>query len=1635
MWVIPASLRCVRLAALRDRQAGRLASTATRVSCHATRQEPTYQRAHTWAQRALSTASRIAGSSNAKNSNTKKPNLQSHEIEMQKVKIDCIVTSRFAHTVMTSTALNKANVSQEVYFDVELPKTAFITNFSMEIDGKTYVGEVNEKEKAKKEYETAVSSGQSAGLVKASGRKMEKFSVSVNIAANSSVTFTFTYEELLQRRLGKYELMIRVKPKQLVQHFEIVATIYEPQGITHLDTNVTFITNDLLPLVKKEVTDKKAHVSFSPTLDQQRKCPDCDGTLIDGDFIITYDVNREQKLGDIQIMNGYFVHFFAPHISRQLPKNVVFVIDRSGSMSGTKMKQTREALSTILDDLYEDDHFGLVIFDDEIESWRPSLSKATNENIQEAKEYVKGVSARHMTDINRAVLQAVDMLSTAKRNNSLPDNSPSMIILLTDGEPTIGETNTSVIQHNVHNATGGDISIFCLGFGYDVYYGFLGAMAHQNDGVARRIYEDSDAALQLQGFYREVASPLLLEVKMSYPNSMNNSLTTNHFKQFFSGSEIVVAGRLNDLQQNTLDVEVSAQMLEKPFVVQGKASPGEWAVTLPEQEYIFGDFTERLWAYLTIQQLLNKQDTCIPKECENVTAEALDLSLKYNFVTPLTSMVVTKPETNDTSKDTLIADKLTEDERRDTAALDNEAVAVDGDPHFIIELPDQNDALCFNTDDKPGTIFNLVKDPVSGLVVNGKTIGDKKVEPGSKPHTYFGQFGIVHEKFKIRLMVTTQKIIVSEQGKQEHLRWSQTSHVKGINMDLEVSKDHSLTVTLKDTLKFIIILHKVWKMHPYHQDYLGFYNLDSHHLSQRVHGLLGQFFHGVTYEVSDVFQGKDPDKPDATMYVKGHSLTVTRGWQRDFRKDVKNGENVPCWFIHNNGAGLIDGVLRDYIVSGLFTTVSEGKGEKKEIDGKTYVGNVKEKEKAKKQYEAAVSSGQTAGLVKASGRKMEKFSVSVNIAANSSVTFTFTYEELLQRRFGKYELMIRVKPKQLVQHFEIVADVYEPQGIAFLNAHGTFITNELLPLVEKTVTDKRAHVSFSPTLDQQRKCPGCDGTLIDGDFFINYDVNRVQDLGDIQIVNGYFVHFFGPANLPKLPKNVVFVIDKSGSMSGTKMQQTREALRTIINDLHEEDHFGLVTFSRTNINDPLLLAVKMLKDARNNETVPENSASMIILLTDGNPNVGESNEEKIQENVQNAISGNMTLFCLGFGLDVHYGFLDVLAKQNNGLARRIYEGSDAVLQLQGFYDEIANVLLSDVNFRYPDNLVNSVTGSNFKQLFNGSEIVVAGRLNDLEMNDFPVEVYAQSLDEEFVLKGQATAQDWNTIFPDQEYIFGDFTERLWAYLTIQNLLDKIEKGSPEEKQNATAEALELSLKYNFVTTLTSMVVTKPETEEKPEDMLIADKLTEDQRRDVPQVSHSAYNQQIHTSSVLNWVDSDPHFIIEFADQNDALCFNINDKPGTIFKLIKDPLIGVTVNGQTIGDKKIDPENTMNTYFGSFGIVHAKFGIRLLVTTQYILVSEKGKQAKLFWSDNTSIKGPNMDLQVAKDHSLTVTLRNSVKFVIVLHKVWKKHPYHQDYLGFYTLDSHLFSHKVHGLLAMDRFLIRPERNPLYLNNGT
>ncbi|CAM9360821.1 unnamed protein product [Bubo scandiacus] len=839
-------------------------------------------------------------------------------IEIYSMKIDSKVTSRFAHNVITSRAVNRGNVHKEVVFDVELPKTAFITNFSMTIDGVTYPGTIKEKEVAKKQYEKAVSKGQTAGLVKASGRKTEKFTVSVNIEAASKVTFELTYEELLKRQFGKYEMFIKVKPKQLVKDFEIEVNIFEPQGITELEAEGTFITNDLQNIIKKTFSEKKGHISFKPTLDQQRTCANCSQSVLDGDFTVKYDVKRTTP-DNLQIVNGYFVHFFAPTNLPNLPKNVIFVIDISGSMSGREIEQTREALLKILDDIKEDDFFNFILFGSEVRTWKETLIKATPENLDEARKFVRGIDTAGMTNLHGGIMRGIDMLNAAHEGNLVPKRSASIIIMLTDGQPNVGISNTQDIQTHVKKAIEGKYPLYNLGFGYGVDYNFLEKMALENKGLARRIYPDSDASLQLQGFYDEVSNPMLTDVELNFPENEISDLTKNSFKHFYDGSEIVVAGRFIDNNQNSLTVDVRGEGANDALSYTTQQDAEQTAKAFQEQEYIFGEYIERLWAYLTIEQLLEERIAATGEEKENLTAEALDLSLKYKFVTPLTSMVVTKPETYDNQDG--IADKPIEAPQ--VSYLYNSHptwyTSVDGDPHFIISVPQKKDAICFNINENPGAVLNLINDPVTGITVNGELIGDKRVNSDAKiQNTYFGKIGIANKHLDLRLTVTPEKITIQNGNEKTGFTWLDSVTLQQEGLTLIINREKSLVLKMGSGASFVIVLHQVWKKHPLHQDFLGLYALESEKLSEQTHGLLGQFFHPVDFTILEIHPGSDPKKPDATMIVKNNELTVTRGWQKDYRRDPKHGVDVPCWFVHNNGAGLIDGVHTDYIVSSLF---------------------------------------------------------------------------------------------------------------------------------------------------------------------------------------------------------------------------------------------------------------------------------------------------------------------------------------------------------------------------------------------------------------------------------------------------------------------------------------------------------------------------------------------------------------------------------------------------------------------------------------------------------------------------------------------------------------------------------------------
>ena len=207
--------------------------------------------------------------------------------------------------------------------------------------------------------------------------------------------------------------------------------------------------------------------------------------------------------------------------------------------------------------------------------------------------------------------------------------------------------------------------------------------------------------------------------------------------------------------------------------------------------------------------------------------------------------------------------------------------------------------------------------------------------------------------------------------------------------------------------------------------------------------------------------------------------------------------------------------------------------------------------------------------------------------------------------------------------------------------------------------------------------------------------------------------------------------------------------------------------------------------------------SMIIFLTDGDPTAGITSTSRIMTNVRAANKGRFTLFNLGFGDDVDFNFLQKMSLQNRGLARKIYTGSDADLQLEGFYNEVSTPVLSDIKIRYLGDSVdeNTITQTDFSAFFRGSEILVCGKLND-NVNNMALKVSGGSS------RGYMSL-DMDVKVPRVEreamrVALSNFTERMWAYMTIRKLLnDMLESTDPDQRAAAKARAMQMSLKVKY----------------------------------------------------------------------------------------------------------------------------------------------------------------------------------------------------------------------------------------------
>ncbi|KAM9181356.1 LOW QUALITY PROTEIN: inter-alpha-trypsin inhibitor heavy chain H6 [Dugong dugon] len=570
--------------------------------------------------------------------------------------VQSTVVFRYAHILVTSILFN-THAEAKAIFDLDLPRLAFISNFTVTINNKVYLAEVKEKHQAKKIYEEDNHQGKTAAHVGIQDQESEKFHSSTSLAAGMVVTPLAC--ELLKRHQGQYQLVVSLRPDQLVTRMSVEITVSERTGIaymnvpplrtSHLLTRAHASEADLPPSTRIERGETCAPITFYPSLQDQSAFS---SSGIMADFVVQYDVVMEDIIADVQVYNGFFIHYFA---SRGLPpveKNVVFVIDVSGSMFGTKMKQTKKTMNVIFSDQWANNYFNIISF---YETVSVGSIQATIQNVHSAKDYMGRMEADGWTDINTVLLAAASVFN---HSNQEPGRSASVgmipfIIFLT--EPTAGVMTPSVILSNVGQALGHKVSLFSLAFEDDADFLLLRCLSLGNWGAAWRIYENTDAALQLKVLYEEISMTLLADACFDYLGGLVEALHWAPFPNYFGGSELVAAGQVQQGEQE-LSIHLAARGPQGQLLM---AHHSEVATDSSQKTFGFpGEpgpnmtcFIHCLWAYVTIEQLLEAHFQAHDTTTRHLlAAKALNLSLEYNFVTPLTSLVMVQPKVSEEAR-------------------------------------------------------------------------------------------------------------------------------------------------------------------------------------------------------------------------------------------------------------------------------------------------------------------------------------------------------------------------------------------------------------------------------------------------------------------------------------------------------------------------------------------------------------------------------------------------------------------------------------------------------------------------------------------------------------------------------------------------------------------------------------------------------------------------------------------------------------------------------------------------------------------------------------------------------------------------------------------------------------------------
>jgi Ca-activated chloride channel family protein len=538
-------------------------------------------------------------------------------LEVKSIKVETSIKDQYAYTEIEEVFYNPSNMNLEGYFLFPVPKGSVIKDFSMDINGKKMQAELLDADKARKIYEDIVRKLRDPALLEYSEQALFKIRI-FPIEALKEKRIEISYSEILEKdnNTQEYVFPLNTKKYSAAALKNISFKIDIESGI---DIKTLYSPTHELEIKRKD--NKHATIGFEAISLQ----PDQDLQLFMGfdNSKIGISILSYKLLGE----DGFFLVNINPGLTNSIEvinKDITFVLDVSGSMAGAKMEQARKALIFCVENLNAGDKFEIIKFSTEAEALFEKRQIANQANKSKALEFIKNLKPIGGTNID----EALELACKEKKAN----DRPNMIVFITDGKPTIGETNEDQLMKKIKLSNSENTRIFTFGIGDDLNTHLLDKITEETNAYRSYISDKEDIELKISNFYTKVSSPILTDIELKFNfNGKVRKVFPHDLPDIFKGSSITVLGRFEGSGKVELILDGMVNGKEEKYKFSGEFV-----------EHTENDFIAPLWAARNVGYLLDQ--IRLHGESKELIDEVISLSKKYGIITPYTSYLILEDE-------------------------------------------------------------------------------------------------------------------------------------------------------------------------------------------------------------------------------------------------------------------------------------------------------------------------------------------------------------------------------------------------------------------------------------------------------------------------------------------------------------------------------------------------------------------------------------------------------------------------------------------------------------------------------------------------------------------------------------------------------------------------------------------------------------------------------------------------------------------------------------------------------------------------------------------------------------------------------------------------------------------------------